>query len=48
MRCNQQTCLLAVPEQRTCMHLIGDYNWRTDEAHCLPVERNNSQSFIEF
>jgi transposase len=48
MKRNQQLRLPAAPEQRAYLHLIGAYNWRTDTAHCLPVERKNSQSFIEF
>lgn len=48
MKRNQQKRLPAGPEQRAYLHLIGGYNWRTDQAHCLPVERKNSQSFIEF
>jgi len=48
MKRHQQKRLAASPEQRTYLHVVGAYNWRTDQAHCLSVERKNSQSFIEF
>lgn len=48
MKRGQQTRLAAAPEQRSFLHLIGGYNWRTDQIHTLPVETKNSQSFIEF
>lgn len=48
MKRGQQKRLDAAPPQRSYLHLVGAYNWHTDQVHCLPVERKNSQSFIEF
>ena len=48
MKRGQQKRLDAAPPQRAYLHLLGAYNWRNDQVHCLPVERKNSQSFIEF
>jgi putative transposase len=48
MKRGQQARLAAAPEQRSFLHLIGGYNWRTDQVHALPVETKNSQGFIEF
>lgn len=48
MKRGQQMRLAAAPPQRAYLHLVGAYNWCNDRVHCLPVERKNSQSFIEF
>lgn len=48
MKRGQQMRLEAAPPQRDYLHLVGAYNWRNDQVHCLPVVRKNSQTFIEF
>jgi len=48
MKRGQQMRLATGPEQRSYLHLIGGYNWRTDQIHALPVETKNSQFFIQF
>jgi len=34
--------------QRSYLHLVGAYNWGSDQVHTLSVERSNSASFIAF
>lgn len=48
MRRGEQKRLPALDGPQDFQHLIGAYNWRTDQAHALPVEWKNSASFIQF
>ena len=48
MKRGQQKRLPAPTQFRHYHHLIGAYNWRTDDVSALSVEWKNSQSFIEF
>jgi transposase len=48
MRRGQQKRITAFSGKREYLHVIGGYNWRSDEVTDLNVERKNSDSFIEF
>jgi len=48
MRRGQQKRLRAFTVGHHSYHLIGGYNWRTDQVFCQAVERKNSQTFIQF
>lgn len=43
-----QKTITAFSGKREYLHIIGAYNWRSDEVTCLNVERKNSDTFIEF
>jgi putative transposase len=48
MRRGQQKTITAFSGKRQYLHVIGAYNWCTDQVTCLDVERKNSDTFIEF
>lgn len=48
MRRGQQKRITAFSGKREYLHVIGAYNWRSDEVTYLDVERKNSDTFIEF
>jgi hypothetical protein len=48
MKRGQQAKLPAPSDFRHYQHIIGAYNWRTDEVTALTVEWKHSPTFIEF
>ena len=48
MRRGQQKRITAFSGKRDYLHVIGAYNWRSDQITYLDVERKNSDTFIEF
>jgi transposase len=44
----QQKRIRAFSAADRSYHLIGAYNWRTDQVFSQAVERKNSQTFIQF
>jgi hypothetical protein len=48
MKRGQQKKLPAPTHLRQYHHVIGAYNWRTDEVTALAVDWKNSQTFIAF
>jgi transposase len=48
MRRGQQKALPAFSGKREYLHVMGGYNWRTDQVTALTVERKNSETFIAF
>lgn len=48
MKKGQQKRITAFSGKRQYLHLIGAYNWLSDEVTCLDVERKNSDTFITF
>lgn len=48
MHRGQQKRIRAFTMAHRSYHLIGAYNWRTDQVFSQAVERKNSQTFIQF
>ena len=48
MRRGQQKRIRAFTVSQRSYHLIGGYNWRTDQVFSQAVESKNSQTFIQF
>ncbi len=48
MRRGQQKTIPAFSGKRAYLHVIGAYNWRTDQVTSLQVERKNSDAFVAF
>jgi transposase len=48
MQRGQQKRIPAFTVANRSYHLIGAYNWRTDQVFSQAVERKNSQTFIQF
>lgn len=48
MKRGQQKTIPAFSGKRQYLHVIGAYDWRTDQVETLLVERKNSDSFIVF
>lgn len=48
MHRGQQKRIRAFTMSNRSYHLIGAYNWRTDQVFSQAVERKNSQTFIQF
>lgn len=48
MRRGQQKRIRAFTVSQRSYHLIGGYNFRTDQVFCQAVECKNSQTFIQF
>jgi hypothetical protein len=48
MKRGQQKPIPAFSGKREYLHVIGAYNWRTDQVTSLEVERKNSESFVAF
>ena len=48
MRRGQQKRIRAFTVSHRSYHLIGGYNFRTDQVFCQAVECKNSQTFIQF
>ena len=48
MKRGQQKAIPAFSGKRQYLHVIGAYNWRTDQVTSLQVERKNSDAFVAF
>ena len=48
MKRGQQKTIPAFSGKREYLHVIGAYNWRTDNVTCLQVERKNTEGFVAF
>jgi putative transposase len=48
MKRGQQVKLPAPTDPRQYHHIIGAYNWRSDDVSAVSVDIKNSQAFIEF
>lgn len=48
MKRGQQKIIPAFSGKRQYLHVIGAYNWQSDQVETLLVERKNSDSFIVF
>lgn len=48
MRRGQQKRIRAFTSSHQSYHLMGAYNWRTDQVVSQAVERKDSQTFIQF
>lgn len=48
MQRGQQKRIPAFSVANRSYHLMGAYNWRTDQVFSQAVERKNSQTFIQF
>ncbi len=48
MRRGQQKCIRAFTVSQRSYHLIGGYNFWTDQVFCQAVECKNSQTFFQF
>jgi hypothetical protein len=48
MKRGQQKTIPAFSGKREYLHVIGAYNWRTDNVTCLQVERKNTEGFVTF
>jgi hypothetical protein len=48
MQRGQQKRIPAFSVSQRSYHLIGAYNWRTDQVFSQAVERKDSQTFIQF
>ena len=48
MKRGPQKTIPAFSGKREYLHIIGAYNWRTDQVTSLEVERKNSEAFVAF
>lgn len=48
MKRGQQKTIPAFSGKREYLHVIGAYNWRTDNVTSLQVERKNTEGFVAF
>jgi len=48
MKRGENKTIPAFSGKRHYLHVIGAYNWRTDQVTSLQVERKNSETFIAF
>ena len=48
MKRGQQKTIPAFTGKREYLHVIGAYNWRTDDVTGLQVERKNTEGFVAF
>lgn len=48
MKRGQQKTIPAFSGKREYLHVIGAYNWRTDNITYLQVERKNTEGFVAF
>lgn len=48
MRRGQQKRIPAFTISQRCYHLMGAYNWRTDQVFSQEVKHKDSQTFIQF
>jgi hypothetical protein len=48
MKRGQQKTIPAFTGKREYLHVVGAYNWRTDQVTTVEVERKNTTGFITF